>query len=75
MENSHHTVKSIKNRWVALVLCMLLGFFGVHRFYVGKAGSGLAYALTGGGLLFGVIIDFMMILSGSFTDKAGYFLV
>ena len=25
-----------KNKWVALLLCIFLGYFGVHKFYEGK---------------------------------------
>ena len=31
---------STKNRFTTLILCWFLGFFGVHRLYVGKIGSG-----------------------------------
>lgn len=62
---------SNKSKVVALVLCFFLGILGVHRFYVGKFGTGLIQFFTGGG--FGVwwIIDFVMILLGKFTDKDG----
>jgi len=48
-----------------------LGFFGVHRFYVGKAGTGLLYLFTLGGLGFGVAVDVISLISGSFRDKQG----
>jgi len=32
--------ESSKNRLTALVLCLTLGFLGVHRLYAGKLGSG-----------------------------------
>ena len=35
---------SSKNRLTAMVLCILLGFFGVHRLYAGKIGSGFLMA-------------------------------
>ena len=31
---------STKNRFTAMMLCWFLGFFGVHRLYAGKLGSG-----------------------------------
>jgi TM2 domain-containing membrane protein YozV len=57
---------------VALLLCFFLGFLGIHRFYVGKVGTGILQIVTFGGF-FGiwVLIDFIMILIGNFTDKQG----
>lgn len=62
---------SSKNRLVALLLCFFLGWLGIHRFYVGKTGTGVIWLLTGGVLGIGALVDFIMILVGSFTDKAG----
>jgi len=64
---------SIKNRLAALLLCFFLGVVGAHRFYVGKIGTGLLYLFTGGLFGVGVIVDFIMILLGSFTDKSRAF--
>jgi len=66
---------SEKKRLVALLLCFFLGGLGVHRFYVGKVGSGIAQILTLGGLGIWVLIDFIMILCGTFKDKEGSQLV
>ncbi len=52
-----------KNKWVALILCALLGFFGAHKFYEGKAGMGIVYIFTCGLFFIGIIIDFIAILS------------
>lgn len=41
-----------KNKWVALALCILGGYFGLHKFYEGRIGSGLLYLCTLG--LFGI---------------------
>ncbi len=50
------------NKWVSFILCLLLGFFGAHKFYEGKIGLGLVYMFTFGGFLIGWIIDFFNIL-------------
>lgn len=41
-----------KNKWVALLLCFFLGFFGIHKFYEGKILLGIVYLCTFG--LFGI---------------------
>ena len=60
---------SPKNRTVVLVLCILLGWMGVHRFYVGRVGSGIAYLFTFGVFFIGWIVDIFMILGGNFADN------
>jgi TM2 domain-containing membrane protein YozV len=55
----------------AFLLCFFLGPLGIHRFYVGKVGSGIAQILTLGGLFIWVLIDWIMLLCGSFKDKEG----
>ncbi len=62
---------STKSRLVAALLCFFLGSLGVHRFYVGKTGTGILMLLTLGGLGIWTLIDFIMILVGSFKDKGG----
>ena len=42
----------------AWILLTLLGAFGVHRFYMGKWGTGLLYLCTLGLLGLGIIYDF-----------------
>lgn len=55
----------------ALLLCFFFGVLGVHRFYVGKIGTGILQLLTLGGLGIWALVDFIMIVVGSFTDKQG----
>ena len=43
---------------LAWILLTFLGFFGVHRFYMGKWVTGLLYLLTGGILGFGYLYDY-----------------
>ncbi len=54
-----------------VLLCFFLGALGVHRFYVGKIGTGILQLLTFGGLGIWAMIDFIMIVVGSFKDGDG----
>lgn len=63
---------SDKTKMVAALLCFFLGGLGVHRFYVGKVGTGILTIVTLGGFLgLWPLIDFIMILCGKFKDKEG----
>ncbi len=65
------TITSHKSRRTALVLCIVGGFFGLHRFYVGRWGSGLLFAISAGGFIFGWLHDLSQILHGTFKDNNG----
>lgn len=54
--------RRVKNKWIALLLCIFLGCFGAHKFYEGKNGMGILYLFTMGILGVGVIIDFIVLL-------------
>lgn len=62
---------SDKSKTTALLLCIFLGFFGVHQFYVGKIGKGLLYLFTAGIFGIGWIVDIFRILTGGFRDNVG----
>lgn len=66
---------SPKSRLAAALLCWFLGVLGVHRFYVGKIGTGILMLVTLGALGIWTLIDFIVILVGSFRDKEGKKLV
>jgi len=62
-------MKSEKTFIATLILAVLLGTIGVHRFYVGKIGTGVLMLLTAGGLGIWWIIDIIMIATSNFKDK------
>jgi hypothetical protein len=62
---------SPKSKTATALLALFLGGLGVHRFYVGKVGTGILMLFTLGGLGLWVLIDFIIILCGNFTDSEG----
>ncbi len=65
---------SEKSAAAALFLCLYLGFFGIHRFYTGKIGTGILMLFTLGGLGIWAFIDIILIACSRFTDKQGRYL-
>ena len=63
--------KSEKGFLPTLLLALFLGGLGIHRFFVGKIGTGILQLLTLGGLGIWALIDVIMKIVGSFKDKAG----
>jgi TM2 domain-containing membrane protein YozV len=64
-----------KDWLTALLLCFFLGVFGVHRFYTGHTVIGVVQLLTLGGCGIWALIDFIIIIVGSFKDAKGNLLV
>jgi TM2 domain-containing membrane protein YozV len=54
----HRYVAGPKDYSVAWILLTFLGVFGVHRFYLGKWGTGILYLVTLGIFGIGLIYDF-----------------
>lgn len=67
--------KSEKDWLITLLLCLFTGGLGVHRFYVGKIGTGVIQFLTAGGCGVWALIDLITILTGKFTDSEGNIIV
>ena len=78
MTETHLTPKQIDaintspNDWVVcFILVIFLGFWGVHRFYVRKIGTGILMLFTFGGFGLWWFIDLILIAVASFRDKEG----
>ena len=70
-DTNEYLEKSERDFLITLLLCLFLGYLGIHRFYAGKIGTGILMLLTFG--LFGIwtLIDLVMIVCGTFKDKYG----
>ena len=51
-----------RNKWVAFLLCLFLGYLGAHKFYEGKIGMGILYLFTVGLFGIGWFIDCITLL-------------
>jgi hypothetical protein len=60
-----------KSQLIALILVLIVGALGVHRFYLGHIGIGVLMLLTGGvcGIL--VLVDLIRIITGDLKPKDG----
>ncbi len=75
MENTKPTKQLSEKSYIAtLLFAFFLGCLGVHRFYVGKVGTGLLMLFTLGGFGIWAIIDTILIAVGEFRDKEGRYI-
>jgi TM2 domain-containing membrane protein YozV len=69
-------LQSQQKDWLTtLLLCLFLGWLGVHRFYTGHTVIGVIQLLTLGGCGIWALVDFIMILTNSYRDSNGFPLV
>jgi predicted amidophosphoribosyltransferase len=62
---------SPKSRLVVTLLAWFVGGLGIHRFYLGKIGTGILMIVTLGGLGIWSLIDFIVAVTGNMRDKDG----
>ena len=69
IETATHATVSEKGFVPTALLCYFLGVLGIHRFYAGKVGTGILMILTFGGFGIWIMVDMVLIITGSFKDK------
>ncbi len=66
------STKTNSTDWLALfLLTFFVGVLGVHRFYVGKIGTGVLMLITLGGFGVWFLVDLILVVTGQFTNKEG----
>ena len=71
VQKAKQTAASKRNKNVALLLCIFLGFLGVHNFYGGRYVKGLLFLFTFGLFGIGWICDIFLIISNIYVDADG----
>ncbi len=58
-DRRYGTASGTKDYNVTWILLVFLGFFGIHRFYLGKILTGVLWFFTGGFFLMGYLYDLL----------------
>lgn len=75
MNDNQEKIGTVNKQWlITIILCVLVGEIGVHRFYNGKITSGIFELLTFGGFGIWYLIDIITIVLEKFTDKDGNYI-
>ena len=69
--SSPAAASSGKSQLVALLLVILVGEIGIHRFYLGYTWQGIVQLLTAGGCGVWALIDLIRICTGDLQPKNG----
>ena len=67
--------RSEKDWLTTLLLSIFVGGLGIHRFYVGKIGTGILWLFTAGCFGIGALVDLILIVCGKFTDEEGELII
>ena len=70
LTDSPRTPLSRKSLAVAYILLVLVGFLGIHQFYLGKTSRGVLYLPTLGVLGIGLIVDLVTLPTQTRTINA-----
>ncbi len=71
-QNQPASNRTNEDRWlITLILCILVGSLGVHRFYTGNIVTGVLMLITLGGCGVWTIIDLIMIAANTYSDGNG----
>jgi TM2 domain len=71
MKKQHRNGDEPKSQTIALILVLLVGYLGIHRFYLGYTGVGVIQLLTLGGCGIWALIDLIRIATGDLKPADG----